>query len=305
MHPILQHFMPQLGLSRLAGLLSNSEIPGIKNHLIRYFLKHHPVNMAEAQESNPFHYPSFNAFFTRPLHAELRPIAKEAADFVSPADGCISQMGNIEAGRLIQAKGYDFDVQSLLGGDEGLAKHFHQGSFLTIYLAPHDYHRVHMPIDGYLSKMIYVPGRLFSVNTQTANAIPNLFARNERVIAIFKTAIGNVAVILVGAMLVGSIETRWAGTISAPNHSTKTQQRWHYENPIFLKRGEEMGRFKLGSTVIVLLENEAIHWDEKWGPEQKIQYGQKMGTLKLKSFNQVYTPFEGGRPKVGGLLLNP
>ncbi len=285
MLPILQHFVPQRGLSRLAGLLANSQNPWLKNRLIRYFIKRHAVNMQEAEESDPYQYPSFNAFFTRSLLSHTRPIASALTDFVSPADGTISQMGKIETGRLIQAKGHDFDVKALLGGEETLAKHFSQGSFLTIYLAPHDYHRVHMPIDGHLSKMIYVPGQLFSVNTRTANSIPNLFARNERVIAIFKTPIGNVAVIMVGAMIVGSIETRWAGTIAPPVHSTHSKrmpQQWHYENPIYLKRGEEMGRFKLGSTVIVLLEdNNKIDWDSQFGSMQSVQFGQKMGTLKF------------------------
>lgn len=240
------------------------------------------MNMQEALESNPYHYTSFNAFFTRALHTHLRPVAKGSHDFVSPSDGTISQMGNIEQGRLIQAKGHDFDVKALLGGEENITKPFIDGSFLTIYLAPHDYHRVHMPIDGHLTKMIYVPGRLFSVNTRTANSLPNLFARNERVIAFFKTSIGEIAIILVGAMIVGSIETRWAGTIcpSGNVELARMQQQWNYESPIYFKRGEEMGRFKLGSTVIVLLENNAIDWDANFGPTCNVQFGQKIGTLK-------------------------
>lgn len=275
--------MPQQGLSRFAGLLANSQIPWLKNRLIRYFVNRHAVNMQEAQESNPYHYTSFNAFFTRALHTHTRPIADQLTDFVSPADGAISQLGKIESGRLIQAKGHDFDVTALLGGEENSEASFMKGSFITIYLAPHDYHRVHMPIDGYLSKMIYVPGKLFSVNTRTANAIPSLFARNERVIALFNTSVGRVAVILVGAMIVGSIETRWAGTVAPSPSSTKKPTEWNYDNPIFLKRGEEMGRFKLGSTVIVLLENNAIDWDAEFGPLQSVQFGQKIGTLKLNN----------------------
>lgn len=280
MLPILQHYVPQHGLSRFAGLLANSEIPWLKNRLIHYFINRHAVNLNEAQQSNPYLYTSFNDFFTRALLPQVRPIASSPSDFVSPVDGTISQLGKIEEGSLIQAKGHDFNVSALLGGEENIAAPFMQGSFLTIYLAPHDYHRVHMPIDGQLTKMIYVPGKLFSVNTRTANAIPNLFARNERVISIFKTPVGQVAIILVGAMIVGSIETRWAGTIHS-NHSSKKPQEWNYESPINLKRGEEMGRFKLGSTVIVLLENNVIDWDSQFGPMQKVQYGQKMGTLKL------------------------
>jgi phosphatidylserine decarboxylase len=278
--PFLQQFMPQQGLSRFAGFLANSHIPWLKNKLIRYFVNRHAVNMQEALESNPFQYLSFNAFFTRALHNHVRPIANGLSDFVSPADGTISQMGKITKGRLIQAKGHDFDVAALLGGEEALAKPFVEGDFLTIYLAPHDYHRVHMPIDGHLQKMIHVPGKLFSVNNRTTNATPNLFARNERVISIFNTSVGKVAVILVGAMIVGSIETRWAGTIAPAAKLGRTQQQWHYENPIYYKRGEEMGRFKLGSTVIVLLENNRIDWDSEFGSMQKVLFGQKMGILK-------------------------
>lgn len=288
MLPILQHFVPQRGLSRFAGFLANSTIPWLKNRLIRYFINRYAVNLEEAQESNPYCYPSFNAFFTRSLQPHVRPIACLATDFVSPADGTISQIGQIEKGRLIQAKGHDFDVRALLGGEEKLANHFLQGSFLTIYLAPHDYHRVHMPIDGHLCKMIYVPGQLFSVNARTANDIPNLFARNERVISIFNTTAGKVALILVGAMIVGSIETRWAGTISPNANAKRKQQQWNYENSIYLKRGEEMGRFKLGSTVIVLLENNTIDWNSDFGPEQIVRYGQGIGTLRQPSHQTIH-----------------
>jgi phosphatidylserine decarboxylase len=275
--PILQPWVPQHGLSRFGGWLANCEIPWVKDYLIRYFVNRYPVNLEEAIEPNPFAYSSFNDFFTRALQPHTRPIASGLYDFVSPADGCISQMGNIEEGQIFQAKNHNFDVKSLLGSNDETAAVFHQGSFLTVYLAPHDYHRVHMPIDGYLSQMIYVPGRLFSVNTETTRATPNLFARNERVVCLFKTSIGKVAVILVGAMIVGSIETLWAGTIT-PSTCKRVIQQSDYANPIYLKRGEEMGRFKLGSTAIVLLEKQII-WDDLIGPDVKVLMGQKLGTL--------------------------
>lgn len=278
MRPALQQFMPQHALSRFAGLMANCKIPWVKNQLIRYFVNRHPVNMAESQEINPYAFPSFNAFFTRDLKPELRPIAGGLFDLVSPADGTISQISSVDQGYMIQAKNHKFTVTHLLGGDDTLAAPFINGSFVTVYLAPHDYHRVHMPIDGDLSQMVYIPGRLFSVNTQTAASTPNLFARNERVVSIFNTSVGRVAVILVGAMIVGSIETVWAGTVTAQR--TGKIQTWQYEHLIRLKRGEEMGRFKLGSTVIVLLESKAVTWDFNLESDHSLKMGQHIGILK-------------------------
>lgn len=269
--------MPQHALSRFAGLLANCHIPRVKNVLIRYFLSQYSVNLNEAVESDAYAYACFNDFFTRSLKPSVRPIAGGLHDLVSPADGSLSQCGQIEQERLLQAKSHFFKLQDLLGNDTDQATTFLNGSFLTIYLAPKDYHRVHMPIDGHLIKMTYVPGRLFSVNTKTAEQIPNLFSRNERVIAFFDTAVGRVAVILVGAMIVGSIETVWSGTV-APCKNPSIQS-WQYDHPIHLKRGEEMGRFKLGSTVIVLFERNAITLDPILSLNQSLQMGQRIGTL--------------------------
>jgi len=233
--------------------------------------------MNEAQENNPFAYPSFNALFTRSLQPNVRPIAAEPSDFASPVDGCISQLGFIQDGQLLQAKGHSYSVSSLLGNDSRLASIFKNGTFITLYLAPPDYHRVHMPLEGHLSQMIYVPGRLFSVNQQTTASIPNLFARNERVISLFKTAAGQMAVILIGAMIVGSIETVWAGTV-APS-VRQVPHHWEYADSVYLKRGEEMGRFKFGSTVIVLLEPNVIQWLARLTPGVRVQLGQRLGRL--------------------------
>lgn len=280
MDPQIQNLLPQHALSRFAGLLANCEIPWIKNYLIRYFINRYIVNMAEAQETDPFAYPSFNAFFTRALKPNARPIASGLYDFISPVDGTISQVGAISNGKIIQAKHHHYSVKELLGGNQELAESFKEGSFITVYLAPHQYHRVHMPIDGYLSQMIYIPGRLFSVNPYTTNKTENLFARNERVVSLFNTSSGRAAVIMVGAMIVGSIETSWTGTV---NRKQNDIQEWHYAQPIYLKRGEEMGRFKLGSTVIVLLEKESIQWNLGLSSQEEVLLGQSLGQIRIKN----------------------
>jgi phosphatidylserine decarboxylase len=274
----LQKFLPQHGLSTFAGLLANCQIPWIKNLLIQYFVWRYPVQLKEAIQPDPYQYPSFNAFFTRELKSDARPISTGIHDLVSPVDGQISQVGEIDEGQIFQAKRHYYTVLELLGNDEKRAAAFSQGSFLTVYLAPKDYHRVHMPLDGYLSHMIYVPGKLFSVNVKTTANTSHLFARNERVIAFFNTSIGQVAIILVGAMIVGSIETVWAGTITPPRK--QSLQSWHYENPIYLKRGEEMGRFKLGSTVILLFEKNSVNWDPHMNAADPVFMGSRMASFK-------------------------
>lgn len=280
MLPCLQYFVPQHALSRFAGWLANSEITWLKNKLIRYFVNKYPVKLDEATIEDPFLYPSFNAFFTRPLKPHLRPIAAGLHDFVSPADGCISTLGNLENGALVQAKGHNFTVLSLLGGEAALAKPFQQGRYATVYLAPQDYHRVHMPMDAYLTEMIYVPGNLFSVNHRTAEYIPELFARNERVVCLFNTSQGRMSMVLVGAMIVGSIETLWAGTITP--RLKREIKSFIYDSPIFLRRGEEMGRFKLGSTVIVLTESAALNFELSFitAKNEKVVMGQRIGSFK-------------------------
>lgn len=277
MNGYLQKFMPQHALSRFAGWMANSTLPWLKNRLISYFVHRYPVNMTEALESNPYAYSSFNDFFTRALKPQARPIASGHENFVSPADGYVSQFGSISAGKVIQAKNHFCTVKQLLSSLSQDADIFQEGAFLTVYLAPHNYHRVHMPCDGELIEMIHVPGHLFSVNMKTAASVSELFAQNERMIAIFKTPFGKMALVLIGAMIVGSIETAWTGTL--PPAEKDNPKKWIYDNTIRFKKGEEMGRFKLGSTVIVLLEKNKITW-EGLDLLMPVQMGQTLGTLR-------------------------
>jgi phosphatidylserine decarboxylase len=276
---LTQNLLPHKLVSLLAHLSANCKIVWVKNFLISYFIKRYAVNMSEAVEPNPLAYPSYNAFFTRELKKEVRPIDLAPDIIVSPADGLLAQVGNIQTKVMIQAKGRSYSVQDLLGGSAALAAPFVDGTFATIYLAPKDYHRVHMPFTGTLETMLYIPGKLFSVNTHAAENIPNLFARNERVVSIFDTELGKMAVILVGAMIVGSIETVWAGAISPPHF--KNINSWEYTEEgvptITIEKGLEMGRFKLGSTVIVLFEPGAMLWDQGMAINMDLKIGQKIG----------------------------
>ena len=249
----MQYAMPKHFISRMVGKLAAAKAGGLTTALIKLFIKQYKIDMSEAKYPDPAHYKTFNEFFTRPLKEGIRPLAEESDIIAHPVDGAISQLGDVVDGQIIQAKGHDYSLQALLGGKEEDTAPFLGGKFATIYLAPKDYHRIHMPVDGTLSKMIYVPGDLFSVNPLTAQNVPNLFARNERVVAIFETEIGPLAMVLVGATIVASIETIWAGTVTPP--AGKDVLSWNYpttgDNAITLKKGEEMGRFKLGSTVIL------------------------------------------------------
>ena len=249
----MQYAMPKHFISRMVGKLAAAKAGGLTTALIKLFIKQYKIDMSEAKYPDPAHYKTFNEFFTRPLKEGIRPLAEESDVIAHPVDGAISQLGDVVDGQIIQAKGHDYSLQALLGGKEEDTAPFLGGKFATIYLAPKDYHRIHMPVDGTLSKMIYVPGDLFSVNPLTAQNVPNLFARNERVVAIFETEIGPLAMVLVGATIVASIETIWAGTVTPP--AGKDVFSWNYptegDNAITLKKGEEMGRFKLGSTVIL------------------------------------------------------
>ncbi|MCG9707428.1 archaetidylserine decarboxylase [Pseudoalteromonas sp. Isolate3] len=249
----MQYAMPKHFISRMVGKLAAAKAGGLTTALIKLFIKQYKIDMSEAKYPDPAHYKTFNEFFTRPLKEGIRPLAEESDIIAHPVDGAISQLGDVVDGQIIQAKGHDYSLQALLGGNEEDTAPFLGGKFATIYLAPKDYHRIHMPVDGTLSKMIYVPGDLFSVNPLTAQNVPNLFARNERVVAIFETEIGPLAMVLVGATIVASIETIWAGTVTPP--AGKDVFSWNYptegDNAITLKKGEEMGRFKLGSTVIL------------------------------------------------------
>lgn len=279
MRTLLQYLLPHKIISKIAHLSANCEIPWVKNYLINYFIQRYAVNMQEAIQSDPFAYASYNKFFTRELKPECRPIDPNLNAIVSPADGVIAQCGAIDNADILQAKGHNFSVHSLLGNDS-IADQFVNGSFATIYLSPKDYHRVHMPFAGKLIKMIYIPGNLFSVSTHTTENIPNVFARNERVVTIFATDAGLMAVVLVGAMIVGSIETKWAGTITPPH--AKQLKTWHYDDksPIVLDKGSELGLFKLGSTVIVLFTPHTMNWNDALKPNMSINMGQQIGLVE-------------------------
>jgi phosphatidylserine decarboxylase len=274
-----QYLLPQHALTRFGGLLSHCEIPWLKNYLISWFLKRYDVNLNEAVEPNPYAYPSYHEFFIRHLKPSVRPIDRAQESICSPCDGTISQIGKIEQGSLLQAKGRTFTVAALLGDKED-AQPFLNGHFATIYLAPKDYHRVHMPLAGTLESMRYIPGKLFSVNPLTTENVDNLFARNERVVSFFKHDHGSFAIILVGAMIVGSINTRWGGQITPP--SGKQMRRIPYpqtpEQHIKLDKGEEMGYFSLGSTVIVLLAENMV-WEYDLNLNSRLVVGQRIGHL--------------------------
>lgn len=256
----LQYMMPKHLVSRLVGKLAAAEMGSITTAAIKWFIKQYKIDMSEAAQSAPEAYPTFNQFFTRALKPGIRPLFAENNYLVQPVDGAISQLGPIKEGRIFQAKGHDYSSLALLGNQADDAKRFEGGDFATIYLAPKDYHRIHMPIKGTLSKMTYVPGELFSVNPLTAQNVPGLFARNERVVAIFETDIGPVAMVLVGATIVASIETVWAGTVTPPTGKDVCSWEYPIEGPeaITLEKGDEMGRFKLGSTVVMLFAKEAL-----------------------------------------------
>ncbi|TBW56874.1 phosphatidylserine decarboxylase [Marinobacter halodurans] len=273
-----QYLTPQLGLSRLAGRLAdNDQVPALKNRVVRWFIERYGVDMSEAVDADPASYATFNAFFTRALKPGLRPVDDAPEALTSPVDGAISQLGTIEEGRIFQAKGQSFNLTELLGGDEQRARPFAGGAFATIYLAPKDYHRIHMPLAGTLKEMTYVPGRLFSVNPVTAANVPNLFARNERVVTLFDTAWGPMAMVLVGAMIVGSVETTWAGVV-APGTDGVSSVDYSADKPIRFDKGDEMGRFRLGSTVILLLPKDVMRWSDGLGPETRLRMGRRIGS---------------------------
>lgn len=274
----LQYALPHHGLSRLIGCLAECEAPWFKNRLISWFIKRYKIDMSLAAQEDPQQFKHFNDFFTRALKSGIRPIDAEPNSVVSPADGAISQIGTIKHGRIFQAKGQCFSVNELLGGDSLRAKTFMGGNFCTVYLSPRDYHRVHMPVTGTLKEMIYVPGRLFSVNQTTAENVPELFARNERVVCIFDTEAGPMAVVLVGAMIVASIETVWAGLVTPPKRELRSfSYTDEARQPVILEKGAELGRFKLGSTAIVLFAADAVQWQEQLGELSGVNMGQPLG----------------------------
>lgn len=272
---LLQHLLPQHLLSRLVGRLARSETPFIKTLFINTFMKRFGIDLSEAVVQNAEEFPSFNAFFTRALKDDARPIADE--EVVSPADGAISQLGHIRGSDLLQAKGQYFSLHDLLGGDASLTSEFINGEFATVYLSPRDYHRVHMPATGTLRSTIYVPGALFSVNQVTSEQVPGLFARNERLVCIFDTELGPMAVILVGAMIVAAIETVFAGQVT-PQSPHIQQQQYGQREPLVLEKGAELGRFSLGSTAIVLFGEKRCQWLKSLKAGDEVRMGAAMGT---------------------------
>jgi len=273
-----QYPLPHHLLSRLMGQLTHSHHPWIRRQMIERISKAYGIDLSEALESNPEAYGCFNAFFTRALKPEARPIDPSCNGVASPADGYISQKGAIKEGAILQAKGIDYTARSLLGGDRDRAIPFEHGTFLTIYLSPRDYHRLHMPISGTLREMIHVPGRLFSVNDATARGVPGLFARNERVVALFDTAMGPMALVLVGAIFVASIETVWHGVVTPPR-GTKVTSIQYPEGQVRLKKGDEMGRFNMGSTIVVLFGHQGVQWNPDLVPGHPVKMGEKLGML--------------------------
>ncbi len=272
--------LPHHAISRVVHAAVRWRLPWWKNALIGAFSRAFRVDLSDAAEPDPYRYDSFNQFFTRALKPGARPLPADPQAIASPADGTISALGPIDGDRLLQAKGRYFTVAELLGGDEELARRFHGGRFLTVYLSPRDYHRVHMPVSGRLERMIHIPGRLFSVASHTVRTIPRLFARNERVAAVFESERGPLAVVLVGAINVGSVEVVWSGEVTPP--AGRSVRTWSYTGPdaIALERGAELGRFNMGSTVIVLFGPDQIEWDATLASEQKVRMGQQLGRYR-------------------------
>jgi phosphatidylserine decarboxylase len=270
-----QYLLPKQRLTTFAGRVAGAKGGSMTTRLIRWFVGKYGVNMAEAENPDIASYKSFNDFFTRALKPGVRPLAH--ADFVCPVDGAISQFGAIDDHHILQAKGHRFTTTELVGGDATLAAQFRHGSFANLYLSPKDYHRLHMPCDGKLTRMIYVPGALFSVNPTTARGVPGLFARNERVVCVFDSPeYGPFVLVLVGATIVGSMATVWHGVVN-PKRPQKISEWTYGDQDIVLKKGEEMGRFLLGSTIVMLFQAGTIDFNADWAPERKVVLGELMG----------------------------
>lgn len=274
-----QYLAPQHLISRGAGKIAECEIPRFKNALIEWFIKRYGVNMTEAERQHPEDFKHFNDFFTRALKPDAREIDTTKDTIISPVDGAISQLGAIKQGQIFQAKGQSFSLVELLGGDIDRAQPFMGGEFATIYLSPKDYHRIHMPITGTLKEMVYIPGKLFSVNPVTAENVPRLFARNERVAAIFDTELGPMAMVLVGAMIVASIETVWSGLVAPLKREVKTLN-YDEKQRITLEKGAEMGRFKLGSTVVLAFPENTTEFLESMQAGSLVRMGGALGKIK-------------------------
>ncbi|WP_313104988.1 archaetidylserine decarboxylase [Pseudescherichia vulneris] len=275
---LLQYLVPQHLLSRLTGYVARCRVRWLKNQLINAFITRYGVDMRAARGETAEDYENFNAFFTRRLKAHLRPVATHPQDVASPADGTLGQFGTLESETLVQAKGHKYSLYELLGGDVERALPFINGEYATIYLAPRDYHRVHMPLSGTLREMVYIPGKLFSVNSVTTGTVPRLFARNERVVCRFDTELGPLAIVLVGAMIVSSIHTVWHGPVCP--HARQIQTFTYEETDaaaIQLKKGDELGHFRLGSTVIILFAPNQMQWNEAINSGTTVRFGEAIG----------------------------
>ena len=276
----MQHLLPKRLLTRLFGAFAGWRGGPVTRAAIGRFVARYRVDMSEAADPRVEAYPTFNEFFTR----ALRPGARRMADapFICPVDGAISQFGPIEQGHIFQAKGHSYSAQALLAGDEALARRFDGGQFATLYLSPRDYHRIHMPCEGALTRMIYVPGDLYSVNPLTARHVPGLFARNERVVCLFETAQGPMVLVLVGATIVGSMATVWHGVVNPPR--TGHVRQWRYEpGSVVLRQGQEMGRFLLGSTVVMLFPKDVASFHPDWAPARPVRLGEAMASSATPS----------------------
>jgi phosphatidylserine decarboxylase len=271
-----QYLLPKKALTIFAGWVAGAHGGRFTAALIRWFVGRYNVNMAEAANADIASYPTFNDFFTRALKEDARPLAR--AGLVCPVDGSISQLGVIEKDQIFQAKGHHYSTAALVGGGAELAQQFDNGSFATLYLSPRDYHRIHMPCAGNLRRMIYVPGSLFSVNPTTARGVPGLFARNERVVCVFDSALGSFAMVLVGATIVGSMATTWHGIVN-PRRRGHLREWTYAPNEVVLEQGAEMGRFLLGSTVVMLFAQGAMQFNAQWAPARAIRLGEAMGAL--------------------------
>lgn len=268
-----QYLLPKQALTVLAGKFASLQGGKLTTSAIRRFVARYNVNMAEAANPDIASYATFNDFFTRALKPGARPLAE--ADLVCPVDGAISQFGAIEKDQIFQAKGHSYSTTALVGGDAQLAARFENGHFATLYLSPRDYHRIHMPCAGELARMIHVPGDLFSVNPTTARGVPGLFARNERVVCVFESAQGPFVLVLVGATIVGSMATVWHGLVNPPRPGTLRQ--WDYAaGQVSLGQGDEMGRFLLGSTVVMLFPQGPLRFNPQWAPARPIRLGEEM-----------------------------
>lgn len=275
----LLSLLPHHALSRAVQWSARCPRFPLRRTLTRWFIRHYHVDMSEALEPDPVAYPNFNQFFTRALRPQARPIVAQPWEIACPSDGAIIELGDIQGEHVLQAKGHTYSLIELLGGDTARAQAFHGGRFATTYLSPGDYHRVHMPLTGRLLEMVYIPGRLFSVSPAYTESVPRLFTRNERVACIFDTGAGPMAVVLVGALFVGSIETVWAGEITPPTGKTITVKHYSASDSVIeLHTGEELGRFNMGgSTIIVLFGPDCMAWEPGFGPGTRVRFGQRLG----------------------------